>query len=717
MNTLRMTGLILVFLGAAAGTALAMPINPILAEKAGGYLSLSEGVLAAPPPYVDVPLPIPAAGHSGNYKVLLIAIKFSNLPNTYSKASFDSMAFLGWPTGTINQYYTEISYGNLTLSGQALGWYTASQTRDYYGNGAKGWGSYPQNTARLVEEAVDAAETAGCNFAQYDNDGDGTAESIYIVHSGEGCETSLNANDIQSHVSSISGMGGTARTYDGVTIDTYACCPELQTTTPAAHINIGVYCHEYGHILGLPDLYDIGFWCTGRTGWGIGAWGLMCYGGWGGNVVTPSSPAHMCSWSKIQLGWLTPFVVGQSTPGAQLYPFENYAQVFKVGMNTRETEYFLIEYRDSVGFDRSLVRRGTLIYHVDDLVSTGNDCEDGGACTSGGFHYRVALEQPDGNYNLDCGAVGNYADRGDAYYYRGVASFSGTTTPKSNTYDGKPSGVSVGSIRWGIGGTHMTMDITPGALYPEIAYDDGGRDICYSWGTANSGFAVRITPAKYPAFVRGLVIMGCDPYGPNFQCQVWDASGTGGAPGSPLSSVHTTPAAVPYSWTYEDFTADSVVINSGDFWAVYIEYNNSDLASDNSSPWSGRTRMYYMGSFYADNGAYGNYMIRAVVDTLYCAGVGPVVPLALEAWVGPNPFRDTAAITFLLNSAASVSLAIYDVRGRLVRDLGTSRFDAGRRSVVWDGRDLSGAPVGAGVYFYRLTSGGIARTGKVSLLR
>jgi len=127
--------------------------------------------------------------------------------------------------------------------------------------------------------------------------------------------------------------------------------------------------------------------------------------------------------------------------------------------------------------------------------------------------------------------------------------------------------------------------------------------------------------------------------------------------------------------------------------------------------------MYYMGSFYADNGAYGNYMIRAVVDTLYCAGVGPVVPLALEAWVGPNPFRDTAAITFLLNSAASVSLAIYDVRGRLVRDLGTSRFDAGRRSVVWDGRDLSGAPVGAGVYFYRLTSGGIARTGKVSLLR
>ena len=182
----------------------AMPLSPVALEKARGIGSLSEDVLAAPPEWVNAPGPIPAQGHSGNYKVLLIVIEFSDVANTYSRASFDSMAFNGWATGTIDDYYTEISYGNLTLSGQALGWYTAGNTRAYYGNGAKGWGAYPQNAAKLVEEAVDAAETAGCDFSQYDNDGDGEAESIIIVHCGEGSETSLDANDIQSHVSKIS---------------------------------------------------------------------------------------------------------------------------------------------------------------------------------------------------------------------------------------------------------------------------------------------------------------------------------------------------------------------------------------------------------------------------------------------------------------------------------------------------------------------------------
>ncbi|MFZ1947201.1 MAG: M6 family metalloprotease domain-containing protein [bacterium] len=728
MNVLRgsasvglVFGLMVVAAALAPRDCSAMPIDPVQFEKAGGAYALSEGLLAGPPVYVDEPLPIPEMGHIGSYKALLILIKFSDLPSVFSRASFDSMAFLGWTTGTIAQYYAEVSYNQLQLSGVTLGWYTASQTRNYYGNAQKGWGTYPQNVAKLVEEAVDAAEAAGCDFSQYDNDGDGIAESIFIVHSGEGCETSLNTNDIQSHISKISSMGGTARTYDGVTVDTYACCPEKQKTTPATHINIGVYCHEYGHILGLPDQYDTGRYCTSYTGWGLGAWALMAYGGWGGDVASPWWPTHMCPWSKIQMGWLTPTVMeNASGQMVTLSPIESNQQVLKLGANSAESEYFLVAFYDSlVGFDRSLKKKGLMIFHVDDDTWTDNDCENGGSCTSGGFHYLVALEQPDASYNLDCGTANNYADRGDMFPYVLCNYFDGVRTPTSHTYRGAPSGVRLSSMAWANGGrTLMVVYVDCGALYDEIAYDDGWRDGCYTWnGYPNSGFAVKITPNRYPALVRGLEIMGCDAYNPQFKCQILDASGVSGWPRLPLSPVHTTTGAVTYAWTYEDFTADSVIVTSGDIWALYIEHNNSDLGSDTNSPWSGRTLMYYGGSFYADNGAYGNYMIRAVLDTVFCAGVDAVTPLEVRAWVGPNPFKDTAGINFSLSRSARVSLAIYDVAGRLVRDLGSTALDAGNHSLSWDGTDSEGQAAGAGIYFYRLVSEGAVHTGKLSFLR
>jgi hypothetical protein len=175
--------------------------------------------------------------------------------------------------------------------------------------------------------------------------------------------------------------------------------------------------------------------------------------------------------------------------------------------------------------------------------------------------------------------------------------------------------------------------------------------------------------------------------------------------------------ATPYLWTYEDFTADSVAISSGDFWAVYIEYNNSQLATDNDSPWSGRTMTYYMGNFSADNGAYGNYMIRAVVDTTYCAGVVPFGESDLTVRVSPNPFTDRVMIDFALSRATEVNLSIYDVTGKLVCEIADGICPAGVNSVSWNGTDGKGSTTGAGIYFYRFSSGTCTHTGKLSLLR
>jgi immune inhibitor A len=697
----------------------AMPISPEVIERAQREgAPLSDALFAPPPPHVDAPGPIPPLGHTGAYNVLLICIAFTDSGYTYSATSFDNMAFGPWATGSIDDYYTEISYGYLTLSGNTYGWYTAGQGRDYYGDNQKGWGTYPKNAARLVEEAVDAAEANGCNFALYDNDGDGEVESMFIVHSHEGCETSGNANDIQSHKSKITQMGGTARSYDGVTIDTYVCVPELQSTTPLQHVQIGVYCHEYGHALGLPDLYDVGRYCTGTMGWGIGAWGLMSFGGWGGDVQTPSSPSHMCSWSKIRMGWINPSKVTMSSgTNITLFRLEDYPHVFKVGMDMQDTEYFLVEMRDSAyGFDQSLVRSGVLIYHVDDDQFMENDCENGTGCPSS-YNLMVALEQPDNSYHLDCGAVGNYADRGDMYPYGTVDELTPTSAPSSYTNEGTNTGVYITSINPASNRLFADVFITGKKLYPQCIYDDGYYNIMYRFGVNDAGFAVKCTPSKYPSEIRGLRIMIGDPYYPHFQWRIWDDTGAGGTPGSPLTPVHTVNPATVTEWVYCDATGDTVIVDSGSVWAVYIEYNNSQLYTDNDSPWSGRTMTYSTGSFYPDYGAYGNYMIRAVYDTLVCAGVPDRPAAGIATSVSPTPFRKEATLSFALERRSQVAIIVYDIKGRRVKELADGPFAAGRHSVVWDGTDSRGNAVCSGVYFYRFITPDRAQTHKVTLLR
>jgi hypothetical protein len=472
-------------------------------------------------------------------------------------------------------------------------------------------------------------------------------------------------------------------------------------------------------MLGLPDLYDVGRYCTAITGHGVGVYDLMAYGGWGGDVQTPERPTHLSAWSKIQMGWLTPTVIGSSVTGRTLPPVETNAVALKIGMNTRPTEYFLLSYRDnSYGFDQDLPGTGLCIWHIDDEITSENDCEQGGSCTSSS-HYRVALEQPDGIYHLDCGTAGNYGDAGDVYPYGGNNSFTASSTPSSDRYSGPASGTSITNIA--VGGGVVTMDITPGELYQYLVYDDGTCELGLSWGTPGWGFALRVTPAAYPFELKGIYAFSQDLYSPNFQSQIWDASGTGGRPGSPLSSVHTTTGALGLSWNYEDYSSESIDIASGDFWIVFIEYGSSKIGCDTNSTWNGRTMYYYYGGFYADNGVYGNYMLRAVGRQSPATNVQePVsgVTASLELTPGhPNPFSSQTILRLSLPEAGYVTASIYDLAGRQVRRLLDGNLPAQERSIVWDGRDEAAREVPSAVYFMRLTSAGDVLSRRLILVR
>jgi len=445
----------------------AMPPTPGLFEPdpLTGLSKLTGRPIMRPPrpQGLDRAEPFKAELVTGTNNILIIVIDYPDLSATQTAASFTDMVNGPWATGSLNDYYGEISYGVFGLSGETVGWYTAANNHTYYANfdgisgtaddyGTGGASIYPHNAVRLVEEAVDGAEAAGVDFSSFDNDGDGWVDTVFIVHAGEGGEATGDPDDIWSHKWSISGGGGTARVYDGVIIDTYSMQPELNYA--GGHIEIGVFAHEYGHVLGLPDLYD-----TDGSSEGIGNYGLMAGGSWGADGRSPERPPHMCAWSKVYLGWISPTVVIIDTLNQAINQIETNAEVYKLWRRGRpQTEYFLVSNRQKVGFDSRFVGDGgLLIWHIDEDVinanlfsNTVNDDEN---------HKGVDLEEADGLNNLD-----NLVNRGDAGdFYPGSTNntaFNDTSNPNSRDYSGVTTKVEV--INISLSGDPMRADLKVG---------------------------------------------------------------------------------------------------------------------------------------------------------------------------------------------------------------------------------------------------------------
>lgn len=289
----------------------------------------------------------------------------------------------------------------------------------FYGANSSGSDSNPR---LLVQEAIDAAETAGVDFSIYDNDNDGNVDGIIVIHAGYGEEAGGVSNTIWSHHWTL---GTYQRTYDGVTIDDYAIVPELRNNFGSNITNIGVICHEFGHSLGLPDLYDTN--TSDGDSEGIGEWGLMGSGNWNNNGASPS---NICAWSKVFLSWSNPVVL--SSPLSILLP--NSAQnntLYRVN-TPHANEYFLLENRQFVGFDIGLPGTGLAIWHVNTSKTTTSHIDDNDVNADESLK-GVDLEEADGNLDLDSNT--NRGDDGDLFPGSSCnLSFGDNTTPNSRTY-------------------------------------------------------------------------------------------------------------------------------------------------------------------------------------------------------------------------------------------------------------------------------------------
>ena len=358
-------------------------------------------------------------GATDTLYVPVLLLEFSDNPAsgglTFADSAYFDSIFNSENTmqfGSMREYYQEVSYGQLTLIIDVYGWFMMSLPYSYYVDGQKGFGYYPQNAQGMVEDAIFMTDDF-IDYSKYDRNGDQRMEALIVVHAGPGFEISGDSNMIHSH----NWMIDNYLTNDGVYIRTYNMNPEENSITNPEPINIGVFCHEFGHTLGLPDLYD-----TDYSSNGVGVWSLMASGSYAGNSACPT---HMDAWCKDQLGWINPVNITENEIGHEFPAVETSGHAARLWKNGQTgLQYFLIENRHRIGFDSYIPGEGLCILHVDNSQYS-NDNE---------YHYRVALEQADGLYELEENKSNGDAE--DVYpgpVLQNAREFSETTVPASFT--------------------------------------------------------------------------------------------------------------------------------------------------------------------------------------------------------------------------------------------------------------------------------------------
>ncbi len=378
----------------AAAVAAAMPFRPGLVDNTGFSKELGRYLDHQKEPGMDQPGEVGKLAPGDTVRAIVILIDYADaFADTVNHPGwrYQQMLFDGpWPTQTMKEYYHEVSYGDFTVTGEVTAvWYRADNNHDYYG-----YANGSARAAALVREACQKADP-DIDFSRYDRNNDGYVDALFVLHQGPGREETGSDNDIHSHKWRLDWAGvGNYTTAEGKICREYSIEPEMHNSSGYSNIfnkiiTIGVICHEYGHIIGLPDLYD-----TDYSSDGLGDYCLMSGGSWGANSQSPSRPAHMTAWCKAQKGWVVPENIPANVTGRKLPPVETSRSVFKIWKNGAPgTQYFLIENRRRLGFDALLPTDGLLIYHVD-AAQSGNsndarrlvDLESAGADTANRDH-------------------------------------------------------------------------------------------------------------------------------------------------------------------------------------------------------------------------------------------------------------------------------------------------------------------------------------------
>lgn len=368
---------------------------------------------------------------TGNQKVLCILMGFKNKQFIAPATNYENM----WnqtgynyngSCGSIKDFYYENSYGLLNVQATVVGPYKASKNADYYSD----------HIDEFMSEAITAAKN-DVQFQDFDLNGDKEVDAIHIIFAGYGQEIPGSYGIFHSHQGRLPWnyvvWQGLYRAKE------YFCTPEYSGSTGTSTAPIGTVCHEYGHLLGAPDYYDL---VNQEEYPGTGYWDLMGIGSWSGNG---RCPAHHNPYTKAYIyNWVNPTIIS-STASDQLYtltPSHNTACFYRINTSTTG-EFFLLENKKKLGFNSQIPvgnKDGLLIYHIHKDIQDAID------------NHSVNTSHPQKCYIVNANATSNpnnspssygTIDSLWAYPTNNKRFFTGSSIPSAISWAGVSTGVNI----------------------------------------------------------------------------------------------------------------------------------------------------------------------------------------------------------------------------------------------------------------------------------
>ena len=309
-------------------------------------------------------------GTETNYKSLVILVQFNNksfsrtdyadvMTNMINQQNYtgyqDGNSFVNC-TGSVRDYFNDCSGSNFRPEFDVYGPYTVNYSV-YYPNGT-------ENANTILNAVVNAADS-DIDFSQYDNDGDGFVDNIYFILAGNGANFSGNNSQLWWPHRSVIYNPQTWQYIqkDGVYLWDYASSVELYgwTSQPSSvHIDgIGTFCHEFSHVLGLPDFYDTDYEENGSSNH-PDEWSVMAGGSYNNDSRTPV--AYTLA-ERLLLGFTEEQTI--TTRGTYTLDAITSSNNGYVMPSANEDEVFTFENRQQVKWDAYLPGHGMLAFRLD----------------------------------------------------------------------------------------------------------------------------------------------------------------------------------------------------------------------------------------------------------------------------------------------------------------------------------------------------------------
>lgn len=321
--------------------------------------------------------------YKGQRRGMVVLVDFNDVPfqpghdNAFYQRVFNEVGLdMGRYRRSVHDYFLEQSYGQFDLTFDVYGPYRLSQLSSWYGeNISSGLAEREERHGLVAMHAAQAAIREIDDLSIYDWDGDRKVDQICVVFAGLGQSTGGTANDIWAHESSLTDIrsmygssNGSPVTHNGYTIDVYNICNELNKkaiydasgkasfTNQILDSGIGVFCHEFGHCLGLPDFYA-------SSGAVLGQFEIMDKGP---QLDDYFQPAGYSAYERWYCGWLEPVELQRSRLYNNVRPLEESGEAFVLYCdNPSGNEFYMFENRQRIGCDAAFPSVGLYVTRID----------------------------------------------------------------------------------------------------------------------------------------------------------------------------------------------------------------------------------------------------------------------------------------------------------------------------------------------------------------